>query len=391
MPSPEPTKKSIAILGAGPSGCAVINAFYQSGDLKNYTIACFEKQNDIGGLWNYDWQTGIGSNGEIVHSSLYKFLWSNTPRENLEVGDYTFQDCFGKVLPSYPPGTVIREYITSRYRNKPEVMNKIRFETAVRMVSFDDKTEKFSVRSTDLNTDQDSVEEFDYVFVCTGHYFNPKMVTKPGFENFQGRIIHSHDFRDARQFVGQTIVTVGSSMSAEDIATQCIKYGAKQAYLSARQANPNRNWYKYDWPENIQRRSMIQKVDGKTVYFEHENEAAIEADAIILCTGYNHHYPFLEDKLRLNSAESFYPKNLYKGVVYLDNPKLFYIGAQKQNYSFPMFDLQAWFARDLITGKMAKPSFDQMQEDAMKWKQKEESLAKNQDEIGLLKFQTATQ
>lgn len=392
-PTQENTKNlkpnpKIAIIGAGPSGCAVINAFHHSQDLKNYDLTCFEKQNDIGGMWNFDWQTGISTSGEPVHSSIYKFLWSNTPKENLEVYDYTFEDCFGKILPSFPPATVINQYITSRYKNKPEVMDKIRLNTAVRMVTFDEKTEKFTVRSTDLTMNRDRVEDFDYLFVCTGHYWNPKMVVKPGFENFQGRLMHSHDFKDAREVTGKTIVTVGSSISAEDIATQCIKYGAKQAYLSARPVNENRIWCKYNWPENMVRRSMIQKVEGKTVYFEDENEPAIEADAIIVCTGYNHYYPFLEEKLRLKSAERFYPKKLYKGVFHLDNPKLAYIGAQKQYYTFPMFDMQAWFARDIITGKIPTPSKQVMELDAAKWQEREEPIIENQDEMEALNFQT---
>ena len=51
-----------------------------------------------------------------------------------------------------------------------------------------------------------------------------------------------------------------------------------------------------------------------------------------------------------------YPGNLYKGVVWQQNTNLFYLGAQDQYYTFNMFDAQAWFARDVMIGKIELPS-----------------------------------
>ncbi|MEM9046317.1 MAG: NAD(P)/FAD-dependent oxidoreductase, partial [Pseudomonadota bacterium] len=48
--------------------------------------------------------------------------------------------------------------------------------------------------------------------------------------------------------------------------------------------------------------------------------------------------------------------NLYKGVAFIDNPKLFYLGMQDQWYTFNMFDAQAWWARDVIMDRIALPS-----------------------------------
>ena len=46
--------------------------------------------------------------------------------------------------------------------------------------------------------------------------------------------MHSHDFRDALEFKDQTVLVIGSSYSAEDIALQCVKYGAKEVVCSYR-------------------------------------------------------------------------------------------------------------------------------------------------------------
>lgn len=45
--------------------------------------------------------------------------------------------------------------------------------------------------------------------------------------SFFGRVMHAHDFRDAREFSGKRVLIVGSRKSAEDIAIQCVKFGCK--------------------------------------------------------------------------------------------------------------------------------------------------------------------
>ena len=50
----------IAIIGAGPSGMAVLRAF-ESARRKGAEIpeiVCYERQSDCGGIWNYTWRTG---------------------------------------------------------------------------------------------------------------------------------------------------------------------------------------------------------------------------------------------------------------------------------------------------------------------------------------------
>jgi trimethylamine monooxygenase len=44
-------------------------------------VVCFEKQADWGGIWNYSDMTGVDEYGETVHTSMYRFLWSNGPKE----------------------------------------------------------------------------------------------------------------------------------------------------------------------------------------------------------------------------------------------------------------------------------------------------------------------
>lgn len=164
----------VAIIGAGPSGLAALRAF-ESARLKGADIpelVCYERQSNWGGLWNYTWRTGTDEFGEPVHGSMYRYLWSNGPKECLEFADYTFEEHFGRAIPSYPPREVLHDYIAGRVE-RSGVRKYMRFNTSVRWVEFDPDTGKFTVSTKDLVADTTASETFDYVINATGHFPPP--------------------------------------------------------------------------------------------------------------------------------------------------------------------------------------------------------------------------
>lgn len=339
----------IAIIGAGPSGLAQLRAFQaekaKGGSVPD--IVCYEKQSDWGGLWNYTWRTGVDEHGEPVHCSMYRYLWSNGPKEGLEFADYSFEEHFGKQIASYPPRAVLFDYIEGRVK-KAGVRDLIRFNTVVRRVTWDEETQLFTVISHDLVADTETSETFDWVVVASGHFSTPHAPEFPGFDTFNGRVLHAHDFRDAREFTGKDLLLIGTSYSAEDVGSQCWKYGARSITVSHRTGPMG-----FTWPDNWREVPLLQKVEGNTATFADGTTA--DVDAIILCTGYQHHFPFLPDDLRLKTANRLATANLWKGVVWAFNPRLFYLGMQDQWYTFNMFDAQAWFVRDIVQGRIGVP------------------------------------
>src|SRR5699024_5049542 len=109
-------RKKIAILGAGPSGIALLQALEtaRKSGAQLPDVVCYEKQEDWGGLWNYTWRTGLDQHGEPIHASMYRYLWSNGPKECLELADYTLDQHFGRPVPSFPPREALRDYILGR-------------------------------------------------------------------------------------------------------------------------------------------------------------------------------------------------------------------------------------------------------------------------------------
>jgi trimethylamine monooxygenase len=192
-------------------------------------------------------------------------------------------------------------------------------------------------------------------------------------------VLHAHDFRDAAEFAGKRVLCVGSSYSAEDIGTQCYKYGAAKITFSYRTKPMG-----FAFPDAFEEVPLLLKVEGNTAYFK--DGTSMDVDAIILCTGYQHYFPFLPDDLRLKTNNRLWPLGLYKGVMWEKNPKLIYLGMQDQYYTFNMFDVQAWYARDVIMGRITLPSLAQMQADSAVWREKEEASTGASYDID---FQTA--
>lgn len=358
----------VGIIGAGPSGMAQLRAFesarQKGADIPD--IMCFEKQNDWGGQWNSSWRTGLDSYGEPVHTSMYRHLWSNGPKECLEFADYSFDEHFGRPISSFPPREVLFDYIKGRVE-KSDVRKYVRFNTVARHVSYNDETEEFTLTVEDLAAGTTETHVFDKLVVSTGHFAFPAVPEFKGINSFTGEVMHAHDFRGAERFAGKNLLMIGSSYSAEDIGMQAHKMGAQSVTISYRTAPMG-----YDWPETTVERPLVTRFEGSTAHFSDGTQGNF--DAVVLCTGYQHKYPFLPGGMALKSKNVLYPGNLYKGVVWQQNTNLFYLGAQDQYYTFNMFDAQAWFARDVMTGAIELPTLAEREADVQTWLERQAAL-----------------
>lgn len=374
------TNFKVGIIGAGPSGLAMLRAF-ESEEKKGNPIPeikCYEKQDNWGGMWNYTWRTGVGKYGEPLHGSMYKYLWSNGPKECLEFADYTFLDHFGQPISSYPPREVLFDYIQGRIKQS-NARKYIQFNTVARWVDYLEDKKQFRVVFDDLVKNETFEEFFDYLVVGTGHFSTPNMPFFKGIDNFPGAVMHAHDFRGADQFINQNVLLIGSSYSAEDIGVQCYKHGSKAVTISYR-SNPIGT----KWPDGIKEKPLVTHFEDNRAFFK--DGTSEEFDAVVFCTGYQHKFPFLPDNLRLKTKNSLYPDQLYKGVVYNENTNLIFLGMQDQYYTFNMFDTQAWYARDYMLGRIELPSKALREVDMKKWLDNEGAMETGDDHVD---FQTA--
>lgn len=69
-------------------------------------------------------------------------------------------------------------------------------------------------------------EYFDAIFVCTGHYWSPRLpdiIHK--FRNL--RWMHSHAYRRAERFSGMRVAVIGARLSGLEIALQLSEHAEK--------------------------------------------------------------------------------------------------------------------------------------------------------------------
>src|SRR5690554_663907 len=372
--------KRVGIIGAGPSGLAQLRAF-ESAEHKGMEIPeiiCFEKQADWGGMWNYTWRTGVGKYGETIYGSTLRYLWFNGTKEALEFADFSFDENFWQSIFFYSPWSVLFDYIQGRVK-KSNVRKHKRFNTTTRWVEYDEDTKQYTVILDDLKNNKTYSEVFDYLVVASGHFSTPNMPYFTGIEDFPGTIMHAHDFRGADQFINKDVLLVGSSYSAEDIGVQCYKHGSKSVTLSYR-SNP----IGLEWPEGIKEVPLLTHFDGEVAHF---NDGTSERfDAVVMCTGYQHKFPFLPDELRLKTNNCMYPDDLYKGIFFNNRPSLIYLGMQDQYYTFNMFDAQAWLARDYMMGNYSVPTKKERNRDIIKWLNFDGESVNADDDVD---FQTA--
>ncbi len=294
-------------------------------------------------------------------------LWINNPKEITEYPDYTFYDHFGCFLPSYLPRAFIFDYVAGRAKAN-NLRRFIRFNTAVRHVDFNDEKNEFSVDVEDLNDGSVEHLTFDRVIVATGHYHIPNMIHIDGVDQFPGRVLHSHDFRGAEEFAGLHVLLIGSRISAEDIALQCVKFGTRLVTISAR-----RPPVELKWPIGIKTAPMTVRVEGRTAHLK-DGSSVDDVDAIIFCTGYRHSYPFMAQRFRLQcGVTQCISPNLYKSIFWIDQPNLAYLGTTRYLYTWFIFEIQAAIVRDVFLGRIKLPNQDERQEDMNKWLLREQT------------------
>ncbi|KAL4230828.1 hypothetical protein ACF0H5_011202 [Mactra antiquata] len=336
--------KKICVIGAGPSGLAVLFHFATINTDNHVKIVCFEKQSTWKGMWIY---TGHQETDEDDIFNKTEHHW-RTNRCHSNQHDIVSDDCSDNPSISNPSTLSLRDYLEGRWKNRVDLDQFIRPHELVRYVQFNDDLDNFSVTSTNLVTNETSIETFSHVIVATGIFNVPIVPSFPGIETFKGQIVYAHCIHNAEGIKGQRLLIVGAPYSIQDLATRCMKSGAKSVICTYRTKQAS-----VRLANGIDQRPWLQKFEGNVAYFKDRSFADI--DCVVIGTGYIYSYRFMEDRLRLKSSPTFYPDNLYKGSVWMGvgHNKLFYIGTQDRLYSLTLFDAQGIWVCKYILEKLS--------------------------------------
>lgn len=75
-----------------------------------------------------------------------------------------------------------------------------------------------------LKTEYVDTKRVNYVIVANGHLYRPNVPKCPGLDKFAGKAIHTHDYKDFKDFVGKKVLVVGVGNSACDVACEISRH-----------------------------------------------------------------------------------------------------------------------------------------------------------------------
>lgn len=203
--------KIVGVIGAGPSGlCAIRHCIKES-----FKVIAFEQNDDLGGQWYSTGAIGKNKYGIEAHSSIYENLVTNLPKELMAFPDYPYDE---NILESFLTPDKVLNYFHS-YANTFQLRDHIKFEHHVIRVRPIPNKDSWEVIVKDLPSNTLKTFYFDFVFICVGKS-TPIIPKINGQENFVGKVIHSHDYRNTKMFKDERVLVIGSGPSALDIIIQ---------------------------------------------------------------------------------------------------------------------------------------------------------------------------
>ncbi|MCL7027006.1 hypothetical protein MKW94_027288 [Papaver nudicaule] len=360
------TSRNVAVIGAGAAGLVAARELRREG----HNTVVFERSNQIGGTWVYDPNTeiddplGLNPSRNIIHTSLYKSLRTNLPRESMGFRDYPFVTKDGSTQRDnrrYPGHKEVLNYLED-FANDFKLIELIRFETEVFHVGLlKEDGKKWVVRSAPKMSGGEAVDEvFDGVVVCNGHYTEPNIAEIPGIDEWPGKEMHSHSYRVPEPFRDQVVVVIGTSASGQDISRDIAEV-AKEVHIAGRSLTEGVPT-KLPGHENMWLHSMIESAhdDGRVVF---QDGNSVAADVILHCTGYKYHFPFL-DTNNVVTVDENRVGPLYKHVFPpLLAPGLSFIGLPWKVIPFPLSELQSKWVAGVLSGRISLPSQEEMMAD----------------------------
>ncbi|WP_228479312.1 flavin-containing monooxygenase [Microbacterium atlanticum] len=343
-------KVRVCVVGAGVTGLVAIRELVDAG----FDVQAYERTDDVVGVW----------------ARVYDTVHLLTSREATSFRDYPMPESY----PSFPTGEQYRQYIRW-FADAADLRQYIAFNTdVVEAVPLNGGTDGWNVTLGD-----GTVEHFDALVAAHGHLWAPRIPSYPGA--FTGTQLHTSEYHNPSDFVGDRVLVVGSGNSACDMVTDAIASGRSpmmslrsgtwfvpQSFFGTPRGNLeflkhtpdgtlndfNRFLVKasigtpsaYGFPEpehddwastpptfstlvpywaqrgRVRAVPEISRFDGQSVHFT--DGSVEEVDTIVWATGYRAPVPFVAEGVITETAG--YPSRIVGGLVSSDADNLYYSG-----------------------------------------------------------------
>lgn len=196
------------VIGAGPAGLAAVRSLKQA----DLPVKAVERNADVGGQWLY------GAAPSAVYASTHLI----SSKRTTAYADFPMPEDW----PAYPGHERILEYFKS-FAKHFDLYPSIRFSTEVR--SIEQRDGSWRATLSDGTSD-----DYESVIFANGHLSDPLMPKIPG--EFSGRMMHAKDYKTADIFEGKRVLVVGMGNTGCDIVVDAV-HRAKQVLWSVRGGN----------------------------------------------------------------------------------------------------------------------------------------------------------
>lgn len=323
-----------AIIGAGPSGLAGARNL----DRLGLSFDGFESAEDVGGLWNID----------NPRSTVYESAHLISSRTTTEFSEFPMP----VGTPDYPNQAALRRYF-SAFADTFDLRRHFSFGTEVTQVERDSEAGSGWKVTWRERSGATMSAHYDGVVIANGTLATPTIPTFRG--TFTGEIMHTSQYKSAETFHGKRVLIIGAGNSGCDLAIDAVHHAASidmsvrrgyyfvPKYIFGRPSDTNSmsawlptrikqavdtrvlrmftgNPERFGFPKpdyriyeshpivntlvlhhlgqgDLQILGDIDHFDGSTVHFA--DGSANEYDLIVLATGYQLAYPFI-DRRHLN-------------------------------------------------------------------------------------------
>ncbi|KAF8020448.1 hypothetical protein BT93_G0996 [Corymbia citriodora subsp. variegata] len=358
-----------AVIGAGMSGLVAARELRREG----HHVVVFEKGNEVGGTWVYDPRiesdpSGLDPAREVIHSSMYKSLRVNLPRPIMGFSDYPFdaKPGVGDDPRPFPGHEAVLRFLQG-FAADSGVVELVRFGHEVVRIerAVEGRNDEWVVEWRTRGGEA-SAEVFEAVVVCNGKFTEPRLAEFPGRSTWRGEQIHSHNYRVPEPYKDKIVVIIGNGPSGIDIAKDVL-HAAKEVHLASRETTT------FKIHGRLFQHSPIDHAeeDGKIVF---QDGSSIYADAIIHCSGYKYHFPFLKTNEIVNVDDNCVAP-LYQHVFPPAlAPWLSFIAIPYRTITFLLSELQSRWVAKILSGKIQLPSKEDMTSSVQEYYQRIEAV-----------------
>ncbi|KAH9487022.1 Flavin-containing monooxygenase FMO GS-OX3 [Psilocybe cubensis] len=280
------SRKSVAIVGAGSAGLAMLKTFTELDTFVNnsWEVVLFEEREHVGGVWLPDYNDVHPP--EIPETPLYPLLHTNTPVPSMAYPGFPF-----------PPGTPLypsHEYIEAyhrRYAQHYKLLDYISFNHKIQQATWSGSPENGYWNLTVTNAAGHIFhKKFDHLVVASGNHHIPRIPVWKGQDkwlsnapqNQTRKILHSVYYRKPEAFTGLNVLIVGNGASGRDAASQILDFATTTVVSVRHDGDPL---------EGVIIKPEISHFTADEIVFV--DGTTYSPDVVLLGTGYEQRKPFL--------------------------------------------------------------------------------------------------